>query len=252
MGYFGQITETGWYNAAYRIVNITLLPMGLIAASFFPALSKFARPAKNSLPDKIKEAKENLQKVWSYDLEVMILLAIPLMVGGVTFAPKLIGFIYGQDFFSSILAFQILTIMAGIIFLYVPFYDVLTASVQQKKILWVSLSGAVINVILNLILIPKFSLYGAASATVVTHLLMFSLFFKFTSKFTLIRPLNFKILFSLIIVSFSSIVMYFVISNPLIYNLNVFLSIFIGFFVYCIAFLSFKFIGEHLAILIRR
>ena len=252
MGYFGQITETGWYNAAYRIVNIALFPMGLVAASFFPVLSKFARPAKNSLPDKIKEAKESLQKIWSYNLEIMILLAFPLMVGGVTFAPRFIGFIYGQDFFSSILAFQILIIMAGIIFLYVPFYNVLTASGQQKKILLVSLAGAIINVVLNLILIPKFSLYGAASATVVTHLFMFALFFKFTSKFTSIRPLNLKLFFSLIIVSFSSILMYFVISNPLIYNLNAFFSILIGLFVYCIAFFSFKFIGEHLAILIRR
>ena len=26
MGYFGQITETGWYNAAYKLIFVSLIP----------------------------------------------------------------------------------------------------------------------------------------------------------------------------------------------------------------------------------
>jgi len=58
-----------------------------------------------------------------------------------------------------------------------------------KKLFWITLSGAIINVILNLILIPKYSLYGAAATTVATVILTFFLYFRFTSKFTPIRPL---------------------------------------------------------------
>ncbi len=240
MGHLGQITETGWYNAAYRIIKVTFLPMGLISGSFFPVLSKFAIPVENVIPEKIEELKKNLQKVWNYNLRIMILLAVPIVVGGIILAPKIIKVIFGQDFLPSILAFQILIIMAGVCIIYRPFYDVLIASNQQRKIFWIVISGAVINIILNLILIPKYSLYGAAAATVITHFLIFFLLFRFTLKYTLVEPLNLKFIFWLITASFSSLIMYLAISQPRIYNLNVFFSIFIGAVVYIISLFFFK------------
>ena len=206
MGYLGQITQTGWYNAAYRIVWATLLPIGIISTSFFPVLSKY-----------FKESKEKLREIWNYQMEIMVLPAIPLVVGGIVLAPKIIDFIYDPSFAPSVFAFQILIIMAGIIFLYYAFYQVLIVFDQQKKIFWAVLLGALVNVILNLILIPKFSLYGAAFATVITHLLIFFLLIRFTLKFTTINPFNSKIILSFIGAILCSIPMYFVIIQPQIY-----------------------------------
>ena len=234
MGYWGMITEVGWYNAAYRIVWPTLIPISLISVSFFPVLSKY-----------FKESKEKLQKVWNYQIEIMILLAIPLITGGTVLAPKIINFIYNPSFAPSILAFQILIVMAGIIFLYNAFYQVLVVTNQQKKIFWAVLSGAIINVILNLILIPKFSLYGAATATVITHLLVFFFLFIFTLKFTPINPFTSKILLLFIGVVFSSTAMYFVITQPKIYHLHVLLSILVGAIVYFAAIFMFKYMIKY-------
>ncbi|HDY72633.1 MAG TPA: hypothetical protein ENH90_00485 [bacterium] len=235
MGYWGLMTETGWYNAAYKMVMFTTVPASIIATSFYPVLSKF-----------FKESKEKLQSAWDQQVGVMIFLAIPLMVGGITLSARIIDFIYGQDFFPSILAFQILIIMAGIFFLSKPLMQFLIVSNQQKKIFVISFSGALINIILNLILIPKFSLYGAAIATVITYLLMLFLLFNFTFRFTPVRPLNLKLFFSFIIAGLSSIVMYSVISQSQIYNLNVFLSISIGAIIYFIAFFGLNFISKSL------
>lgn len=229
LGYFNQITQTGWYNAAYRIIGATFIPVALVSTSIFPVLSK-----------SFNESKEKLQKVWNYYTEIIIFLAIPLIIGGLFLASKIIDFIYDSTYTPSVLAFQILIIMAGIIFLYNPFIQVLIVSDQQKKIFWAVLSGAIINVILNLILIPKFSLYGAAIATVITHLLIFFSLVRLTLKSTPINPFNMRIFLSLIGAIFSSIPMYFVISQPQIYYLNVFLSILIGAGVYSICFLLYK------------
>ena len=242
MGFLNQITETGWYNAAYRIIYITLLPMGLISGSFFPVFSKLAIPTKDMASSEFKKSREKLQKVWDYNLKLMIFLAIPVVIGGVVFAPKIIDFIYGQSFSPSILVFQILILMTGITFFYRPFSDVLVASNQQKKIFFVAFIGAIINIILNLIFIPMYSLYGAAGATVITHILIFILFFKFTAEYTLIKPFNWKFLFWLIGAFFCSLPMYVVISQPLIYNFNIFLSIFIGAIIYFFSFISLKLI----------
>ncbi len=236
MGQFGQITETGWYNAALKVANTATILYGVIALCFFPAMSKFALSAKNAIPSAIKESKEKLQKIWNFQLGIMILLAVPLVIGGIILAPKIIDFIYAPSFFptgkETILAFQILIIMIGILFLCVPLGQVLVASNQQKKTLWVSLSGAMINIILNLILIPKFSLYGAAIATVITYTLIFLLYLRLTSKFTLVRPLNLKIFLTFLGALLSSLLMYFVISQPRIYNFNIFFTILIGALVY--------------------
>jgi len=225
MGYLGQITQTGWYNAASKVALFTTVPVAIITASFFPLLSKF-----------FKESKEKLQDICDYYLELMVLMALPLVVGGIVLAPKIIEFIYGRDFFPSILAFQILIMMAGIIFFSKPLVQILIATNQQKKVFWTTVFGAAVNVILNLILIPRFSLYGAAIATVVTYLLVLLLILIFIYKFTPIRILNLKLFLNFSIVGFSSATMYFVISRPRIYDLNLFLSALIGVMVYLFVF----------------
>lgn len=234
MGYWGQIKETGWYNAAYRIIISTSVLMGIIDLSFYPVLSKF-----------FKESKEKLQKVWSYQMELMIILAAPLVVGGYVLAPKIIGFLYGESFVPSALAFQILILMAGIICISRPFERILIVSDHQTKFFQVTFLGAIINIILNLILIPKYSLYGAAVATVITYLLMFVLFFNLTLKYTPIKPLSFRSIFYLIAAIFSSALMYFILSQPLIYNLNIFVSILTGALAYLLIIMVFMLIPKY-------
>ncbi len=217
MGYFGLITEVGWYNAAYKIINVVLVPAFLISQSFYPVLS-----------EAFKESNERLQRVWNYQMETMILLAIPIVVGGVVLAPRIIGLIYDSSFAPSVFVFQILVAVAGIIFLNRVFVQALIISNQQKKFCLVALLGAVINIILNLILIPKFSLYGAAISALMTFILIFFSLFAVTSKFTSIKPLSAKLFLTFIGAGFSSIPMYFVISQPRIYQRNIFLSILVG------------------------
>jgi len=229
MGYWGQITQTGWYNAAAKIIGVTFIPAGLIATSFYPVLSKF-----------FQDSKEKLQTVWNYFMDSMIILAIPIVVGGIVLAPRIIDFIYDPSYFPAILAFQILILMAGVSCIASPFGQILVVANQQKKLFFIILAGAVINVILNLILIPRYSLYGAAFATVVACFLIFFLLFRFTSKLTPVKPLNLKSLFSFTGAILASIPMYFVIIQPQVYNLNVLLSISIGAIIYVIAFLILK------------
>lgn len=240
MGYLGQITQTGWYNAAYRIVGATLIPLGLISTSFFPVLSSL-----------FKESKEKLQKAWNYYTESVIFLAVPLVIGGIFLAPKIIDFVYDSTYLPSVLAFQILLVMVGIIFLYYPFYQLLVVFDQQKRIFWAFLGGAVVNIILNLILIPKYTLYGAAIATVITHILIFFLLIKFTLKFISTTPFNLKLLFNFIVASLSALVMYFAISQPHIYQFHVIFSIIIGAIIYFFIFFAMKFTLKYLKLFFR-
>lgn len=229
LGFWHMLAETGWYNAASKIVMAGLIPMGLIGASFYPALSKFS-----------KESTEKFQKVWNYELEIMILLALPLVVGGMLLAPKIIYSFYPLDFTPSILAFQILILTAGIIFLYRPFYDAMIVLNQQARTFWITIAGAVANVILNLILIPRYSLYGAAVATVITNFLILFIIIFFIKKFTFIRIHNLKIFFTFLTSAIASASMCLAIKQLLFYNINIFLLVFAGAAIYFTAFLGIK------------
>jgi len=161
MGYFKQITQTGYYNAVYKIVAVSLLPMTLIIQSFYPALSS-----------KIKE-KEKYKKIWNTQFQIMVFLSMPLLTAGMILAPKIIQFLYGQEFLAAVLAFRILLIGAFLIYLYIPYRETLIIFNLQKKLFKVVFLGMIINIVLNYILIPKYSLNGASLATIVTHLFVF-------------------------------------------------------------------------------
>jgi len=225
MGHWNFITETGWYNAAYKLVIVAMLPAGLISGSFFPVLSRF-----------FKESKDKLQSLYDYHEKIMISLAIPLVVWSVFFAPRIIYMFYGSSFFPSVLAFQLLMVMVGFYFISRPLNDVLLASNQQKKVFLANFVGAMVNIILNLVLIPRYSLYGAAVSTIATYLTMFLLLFIFSLRPVIIKPLNRNILCDIIAATVASLLMGFVISQTFVARWNIFVSSSAAMFVYLVAF----------------
>lgn len=220
MGYLGQMAENGWYNAASKITKLSLVPVILFSQSFFPALSK------------VSAQIQNLQKIFHYQLRIMIILAVPLTLGGIILAPKLIEFLYGQTYLPSILAFQILMLTVGLTFLYDAFRQIMIINNQQKRFFFIIASGAAANLILNLILIPRFSLYGAAVASVISNFLLLILFIRFSSKFINFNLFNLNILSVVLASAAAGLAMYFVISWSWVFQLNVIISILIGGSVY--------------------
>ena len=233
MGYFGQITQTGWYNAAYKVVAAALIPLGLLAQAFYPALSShFA-----------KRPKEDLQRIWNYYIKASFFIAVPILVGGVVLAPRIIDFLYGKvSYGPSVLAFQLLMIMAGLLYLSAPLSQILIVHNYQNKTFWVSLTGAAINIILNAILIPKYSLYGAAITTIITCLVILFMFYFMVRKLTPIRPFHSSVIPSFIGVLLSSIAMYFILFLPFVFYRNVLVSVTIG----AVAYFSAYFVYQEL------
>ncbi len=232
MGHLGKITEVGWYNVAKTIVGFAIIPSTLITMSFYPVLSKL-----------FKESKEKFQRVWDYYMESMIILAVPITVGGFFLSSKIINFIYGPSFNPSILTLQILIFSAGIGLLYSPYLTILIIANQQKKYLWINIIATIINVILNLTLIPRYSLYGAAVATIVTYLVILFGGIVFFRKITSVSFLNIKLLEIMAIAIISSLIMSIAISRLLIYNFNTIFIIITGMSIYfTVLVFSYKFL----------
>ena len=173
-------------------------------------------------------------------MDIVILSTIPLVVGGIVLAPKIIDFAYGSNFTPAILAFKILIVMTGITFFSQSFQYLLLAANQTKIFFWVTASAAVLNIVLNFLLIPRFSLYGAATATLITYFIMFILILFSVKYFTPISLFNLQLTKILILAVLSTGLMYFLIKQPFIYGLNIILTIILGILIYFVTFFTFQ------------
>ncbi len=230
LGYFNLITENGWYSAASKIALIAMIPADLIIRSFYPALSNF-----------FVNSKEKLQRSWDYLMILMIFLVMPIVVGGITLAPQIIHFFYGFGFNPSILAFQLLMLVVAINFIHYPYGIMLVVSDRQKKNFFLIAAGILINILLNIILIPLYGFYGAIVSVIVSSLIILLSTMIISRKFIEISLFNIKLLKYGIIAGFFSYAMFFVINLPFVYNLNIFYSVVIGALTYSIlCFLFYK------------
>ncbi|MDA2922368.1 flippase [Patescibacteria group bacterium AH-259-L07] len=229
LGYLGQLTATGWYNAAWKIAGISLIPSILLSQSFLPSLSRA-----------FKQSKEKFQNVWNFYAQIAIILAIPLAVGGITLAPKIILFIYTPEFMPSILVLQMLLIIVGLLFIGNTFGQALIAAGLQKKLLWVAGIGAGVNVFLNIILIPKYGLYSAPFAFLIAMFVSFILGLQFIRTFTSLKVWNRSLVLTTVGAIISTLIMYAIISQSQIYSLNILLITFIGAAVYFIVLFGYR------------
>jgi O-antigen/teichoic acid export membrane protein len=166
----------GAYNAAYNLVFAFMIISSAIVGSLFPAM------AFNYLED-----KEYSQRILAGGLKYSLILSLPLAFGGTFLAQKVIFFIYGQQYSASVLALKIIIWALPVLFVTNLLGNCLGAIYRQKEVLYVSSANAVVNVILNLILIPRYSFYGSAAATVATELLGMVILLRLISKNFVLR-----------------------------------------------------------------
>jgi len=155
LGFMRSEVEVGYYVGAYKLMLVSLIPAGLILKVFFPSLS---RKDDVHLPDFARNY-----------VKMMFFTGIPIAIGGILFARELIYLFYGAQYEQAILPFTILMINPLFVFANMAFGNPLIAWDKQRVYMrWITL-GAVLNVILNLVLIPFYGMIGAAVATVLTE-----------------------------------------------------------------------------------
>lgn len=162
----------GLYNAAY---NILLGTDSLIAASIagvcFPIMSRY-----------FYDSNPNLKKIYLQSFQVLFFSGIFIAIIITIFANQIINITYGSAYAESTQALQIL-IWAFFLVCISTISSTLLYSVNKTKIVAISTGfGVLLNITLNLILIPHYSLIGASYATVATELFGFLIYFYFSIK----------------------------------------------------------------------
>ena len=152
----------GWYSAAYKIILAILTVGGFYYTAIFPIMSNL-----------YKTSIEQLKKLLEVSLSLIILIIVPLLLIVMLSAKHFIIFIYGPQYAKSVVIFQILLCSIVIIFISSIFGWCLLGCNRQKYYMASVTVGAVTNIILNFLLIPRFEMVGAAVATVIAELAVF-------------------------------------------------------------------------------
>jgi PST family polysaccharide transporter len=151
--------ELGRYSAAVRLSEIWYFIPGAISVSLYPTLVKLKAESEEALT-------MGFQKLFNILTAISLLLAICA-----TFLSEYVAmFLYGEEFkgVGTILSIHIWTGIAVFLGTGSGYWLVLHG--LQKYSLIQTISGAVVNIVLNFLLIPRYLGVGAAIATLVAQI----------------------------------------------------------------------------------
>lgn len=164
ISHFRTLEETGYYSAASRIVLALFAIPGLFNTALFPWLAK-----------KAKEKDKRIKRL--FNLMVISLIFIGILFSLVSFflAPYVIYLIFGRDFALSVSIFQVLIWI--IVFVYpTSFLDFFLLSHNKQWLdFFLTIIPAFLNVILSLLLVPSYGVFGAVYASLFSQFLNFVL-----------------------------------------------------------------------------
>jgi len=157
LGNFLGAHEVGIYSAAVRIVEVWYFIPSVIAVSVFPSIMEAKKKSGQLYLRRLQDL---------YDIVAMPALVLALLA--TFFSRPIIVGLYGESYAaaSTVLAIYVWSGIA--VFLGVASSQYLMAENFVKYSMYRTIIGMVLNVVLNLLLIPKYGTTGSAWATLIS------------------------------------------------------------------------------------
>lgn len=173
----GQV-ENGYYEQSYKIIQVALAVVTSLNLVMAPRIAFLYK--KNN----IQEIKERLRK----SMRFVGLLAVPITFGIAAIASSLVPWFFGEGYEK---VSDLLPIFAPIV-LIIAFSNCLGGQcltpcgmrLQSAIALWV---GAVLNLVCNLLLIPKMGSFGATIGSLVAEGTITVLYFWLSKKYVSVK-----------------------------------------------------------------
>ncbi len=156
-------TASAYYSAAYRVLDVLqILPM-TVSGVLLPLLASAEREGA---------AHGRVKQLFDLAVTLLLVVAMPVAGFGAILAPGIVDLVYGHHYQHAIHLLQILLPA----FIPICLGYLLTSQLILENLLRpyivITFAGAVINVVANLIAIPRFGAAAAAWATLGTELLV--------------------------------------------------------------------------------
>lgn len=151
-------TEVGFYSAAIVCSDILSFVFAAIIDSFRPVILGVKEQSE-------EQFKINIMRLYC----IITYLSLAQSIGMTIFAGFIVRIIYGTSYIPAVSALRI-TVWYSTFSYYGSVRNIWILAEKKQKYLWIiNLSGAVLNVVLNALLIPVWGINGAAVASLFTQ-----------------------------------------------------------------------------------
>ena len=152
-------SDVGIYSSAIRIIQVLYLIPTVLQFSTLPLFSRFADREKA----RFRTALEQI-------VGFIFLASIPLAVGSAILGTQIITLVFGGAYASGGLSFKILAVGLLFDFPAVVISSAIFAYDRQKNLIITGVIGGIVNVVFDLLLIPRFGIAGSAVATLIAQI----------------------------------------------------------------------------------
>jgi O-antigen/teichoic acid export membrane protein len=154
-------SKVAFYTVPYGLVRLSWLLPSVISAAFFPLLSR-----------RLQTDRADAQYLFFLVVRVFLLLSVPISILLALSAPTLLPFVFGDSYSHSTAVLQIMAWTSVLGFQnYILWYGVL-ASRGERAVFLIQIAGLIVNVGINAVAIPLYGPSGAATALVVSDLVV--------------------------------------------------------------------------------
>jgi len=198
LGYFRNASDVGIYNAALPTAQLMLVIPNALVVLFLPILSELYAQEKTHMFSSLYKTVTK----WIFGINLSLLIII------LSFPKEILSVLFGKEYVAGSNVLVLISVCYFIFYLFLTSNRILLALEKTKSVFYITLIGAISNFFLNLILIPKHGMMGAAVATGISLIAMALTLLLYTKKIIHVTP--FKINYLKIILS--AILAFFAIS----------------------------------------
>lgn len=240
LGFMQSDIEVGYYNAAIKIKTILLSLVTSLGTVLLPRLSYCIQ----------KNDKIQFQTLISKSIRFVFIIALPLTIFFILFAKETLIVLSGRDFIGATLAMQIITPTILLIGLSnITGIHILTPLGKEKIVVYSVTFGAILDLIVNYICIPRLGAAGASLGTLIAEFSVLAVQIMYTSKQLHEVKCGFKIFKIIISCLFASILVLFInlfTDFTVFFSLFVYAILFFGSYVICLILLKEEFVVDYI------
>lgn len=162
LGYYTDLGLVGTYNVIYPIVTTTGFVLSAFSYLTLPVISELHAD----------ERHQEMLVLFQGITKWVFLTTLPLLLGIVFFPRLVISVTFGSKYLAGATALQVLVLTYFVSSITGPSIQMLTSVGETRRLMWFNVVAASVNVVLNVMLIPRYELLGAAVATVISLVLL--------------------------------------------------------------------------------
>lgn len=162
IGFFKGPSLVGVYSIAYTLSTVAIFFLGPLSIVLYPTISKLWSEGKT----------EKVKSYISYSIRYFLFLSIPSVIGLYFLADQIILTLSTPEFVSGGNVIIFLAFGSLLYGIYLILSYILTLAEKTTVLGLILVSSGLLNIALNILMVPRYGITGAAVSTLITYLVL--------------------------------------------------------------------------------